>query len=79
MIQCFRVFESPLQVEIQHIADHRRVVDPHGKVFRLNVSVDEVHAMDIFESSNHLIREQKSSFQRKLVSANNEEVVEAWA
>lgn len=76
MLTCPGVPEFLGQTEIDEEQFVAVPADTHQEVIRLNISVDERLAVDVFDSADHLIGQHENGFDGEASRAEIEEVLE---
>jgi hypothetical protein len=67
------------KTEINHIDLVSTLSNAHEKVVGLDVPVDEVSRVNVFNSGDQLVGEEEDSLERELSVAKVEQIFEGWA
>jgi len=78
MLTSFRISESFSEPKINEI-NARRLFTSNQKVIRLDVSMEKMIALNMFNSFKHLDNGHQNCFQTKFPLAIGKQLLEAWS
>ena len=69
----------PTEPEIYKMQNVRSFVKTHQQILGLKVPIENISIVDCLDSLNHLVSQHEHRFQRKLLFADHEQVLESGA